>query len=127
MNSTFKVLIVDDIPEYLDTMELNLPEGCRAVRASGAEEARVRAGSEALALAVVDVRLKEDDPGNRDGLDLLRWIRLNHPKVPVIMVSAYHEFAFEAESLALGAEFFLKKPIEPDEFRETVASVLRTT
>ena len=119
-----KLLLVDDIPEYLDTMELNLPDGCRAVCATSLEEARDLVDSEQPAAAVVDVRLKEDDADNRDGLALLKWMRQNHPRVAVIVVSAYQEFEFEAESLALGAEYFLKKPIQPDEFRETVAKVL---
>jgi DNA-binding response OmpR family regulator len=120
------ILLVDDIPEYLDTMEINLPVGCRAVRAASAEQARKQAETERLALAVVDVRLHEGAEPNRDGLDLLRWLRANHPNVPVIVISAYREFEFEAESLELGAEYFLKKPIRPNEFRDTVAQLLNS-
>ncbi len=119
-------LLVDDIPEYLDTMEMHLPEGCRAVRASSLVEAREQTEAEHPALAVVDVRLKEEDNANHEGLTFLKWIRQNHPLVPVIMISAYREFEFEAEALALGAEYFLKKPIQPDKFRETVAKTMNT-
>ncbi len=119
------VLLVDDIPEYVDTMELNLPEGCRAVAAYSAEEAKAVMGKEVPGLAVLDVRLNEADSDNREGLDLLKWIKANHPDLPVIMISAYREFEFEAESLVLGAEYFLRKPVQPDEFRETVKKVLK--
>ena len=115
---------MDDIPEYLDTMELNLPDGCRALRAISLEEAHALVDGERPTVAVVDVRLRKGDPENRDGLELLKWVQQRHPEVAVIMISAYREFEFEAESLALGAEFFLKKPIQPEEFRETVAKVL---
>lgn len=124
MKTESTVLLVDDIPEYLDTMELNLPNGCRALRAISLAEARALVDGERPSVAVVDVRLREDDPENRDGLELLKWVQQRHPEVAVIMISAYREFEFEAESLALGAEFFLKKPIQPEEFRETVAKVL---
>ena len=119
------VLLVDDIPEYVDTMELNMPAGCRAVAAYSVEEAKAAVDREALDLAVLDVRLKEADADNREGLELLKWIKTGHPTLPVIMISAYREFEFEAESLVLGAEYFLRKPVQPDEFRETVKKVLK--
>lgn len=119
------ILLVDDIPEYVDTMELNLPEGCRAVPAYSADDAKAVLAKQTPDLAVLDVRLKEADAENREGLELLKWIKANHPAVPVIMISAYREFEFEAESLTLGAEYFLRKPVQPDEFQETVSKVLK--
>ena len=80
------VLLVDDIPEYVDTMELNLPEECRAVQAYSAEDAKSVFGKETPALAVIDVRLNETDTQNREGLELLKWIKVSHPAVPVIMI-----------------------------------------
>ena len=55
------VLLVDDIPEYLDTMEINLPEGCQAVRGMSQDDARGLVAEKAPDAAVVDVRLKEGD------------------------------------------------------------------
>ena len=120
------ILLVDDIPEYLDTMELNLPEGCRAVRANSVKDAKKAFDKETPDLAVLDVRLSEADSENREGLELLKWIKASHPAVPVIMISAYREFEFEAESLSLGAEYFLRKPVQPDEFHEFVKKALKT-
>lgn len=119
------VLLVDDIREYVDTMELNLPEGCRAVLAYSADDARAAMDREAPDLAVLDVRLNEADLDNREGLELLKWMKATRPEMPVVMISAYREFEFEAESLSLGAEYFLRKPVQPDEFRETVEKVLK--
>jgi len=119
------VLLVDDIPEYVDTMELNLPEECRAVQAYSAEDAKSVFGKETPALAVIDVRLNEADTENREGLELLKWIKASRPSVPVIMISAYRDFEYEAESLSLGAEYFLRKPVQPDEFRELVKKVIK--
>ena len=120
------VLLVDDIPEYVDTMELNLPEGCQAIHAYSVEEAKAALRKGAPDLAVLDVRLNEADSDNREGLELLKWIKASYPSIPVIMISAYREFEFEAESLSLGAEYFLRKPVQPDEFRSCVEKVLGT-
>lgn len=106
-------------------MELNLPDGCRVIRATSLEEAKAAVVKEQPRAAVVDVRLSETDAANRDGLTLLGWLRERYPQVVVIMISAYREFEYEAESLALGAEFFIRKPIQPDELMEKVTEVLR--
>jgi len=127
MNRVSTVLLVDDISEYLDVMELNLPDCCRPVRAVSTEEARMVAARENPSVAVIDIRLNEDDDGNREGLDLLKWILEHHPNTVVVMISAYREFDYAAESLMLGAEFFLRKPIRPVEFRNTVAKAIGMT
>ncbi len=102
MQAERTVLLEDDIPEYLDTMELNLPDGCQAVRATSLEEAKAAVAKEQPQAAVVDVWLSETDTANRDGLTLLDWLRERYPQVVVIMISAYREFEYEAESLASG-------------------------
>lgn len=120
------VLLVDDIPEYLEAEELLVPEGCRVEKALSAEQGRSLIEKETPDVAVIDVRLDEADDGNRQGLELLRWAKESWPTLPIIMVSAYQEFEFQAESLALGAECFLTKPIRPDEFAEAIARALGT-
>ena len=116
------VLLVDETPEYLDVLALNLPGGCRALTASSSDDARLKANGLRPALAVLDVRLNEADERNCDGLDLLKWLRARHPDMPIILISACREF--EVQSLALGAELFLSKPIQPMEFRKGVMNIL---
>lgn len=118
------VMLVDDIPEYADAMELNLPESCRSVSVHSAAEARLLMVNTSPDLAVLDIRLNEAEEDNREGLELLKWIKSHHPFTPVIMISAYKDFEFEVESLTLGAEYFLRKPIQPNEFRSCVKKVL---
>lgn len=124
MSVSGTVLLVDDIAEYLDTMEINLPDGCRALRAESSEVAKRLVDAERPTVAVIDIRLVESEDRNREGLALLKWIRERHPGVVVIMISAYREFEYAAESLAMGAEYFLRKPIQPDEFRQAVETAL---
>lgn len=118
------ILLVDDNIEYLELMELNLPEGCQVLRAQTLTDAQRIVSEVGPALAVLDVRLDDDDINNRDGLELLKWMDKHQKGTKVVVISAYHEFEYEAEALALGAERFLRKPIRPDEFREAVANLL---
>jgi CheY-like chemotaxis protein len=129
MPASNTILLVDDIADYLEVLELYLPPDCVAVQAASLQEAQQRLAATTVDLAIVDVCLKEkvrdDAPDNRDGLQLLGWIREQYPKVPVIMISAYREFEFEMESLVLGAKCFLRKPVNPAEFAEAVKKSLR--
>ena len=125
MKKNKRILLVDDIPEYLDDFEMLLPESTEAVKALTIKEAMTLFEQSSPDLCIIDVRLDEENPENREGMDLLRWIKKLHPDIPVIMVSAYHEFEFEAEGLGLGAAFFLRKPISPDEFEKIVLDTLK--
>ncbi len=119
-----KILIVDDIPEYVDIIEMLMPEDYRIEKASGLDQAKEIVEKEDFALAIVDVRLKEADATNKEGLEFLRWIKGKNPGIPVIMISAYKEFEFRAESLSLGAQYFLEKPINPQNLLDAINNIL---
>jgi len=119
------ILLVDDIPEYLETMEALLPDNCRAVKVLSADAAITALTENNFDTAMIDVRLDENDANNRDGLALLEYIQQKWAELPVIMISAYHEFEYQAESLAKGAKYFLQKPIIPDEFINALKDVLK--
>ena len=63
-----------------------------------------------FAAAVVDLKM----PG-MDGLELLRWIRAERPRLPVIMISAYGEVADAVAAMKLGADDYIVKPFAPEE------------
>ena len=117
-----KLLIVDDIEDYLHSLENSLKHEWEVVTARDLEEAR-RAAAQRIDIALIDIRLSEDDKNNRDGLVFLEWLRMNHPDVPVVMMSAYQEFDLAVEALNLGASYFLKKPINLVELRGILKSI----
>ena len=116
-----KVLVVDDIPEYVDTLEVYL-EGLEVLKAFSLEEGKKEAGK-GIDLAIIDIRLDEDDPDNREGLELLEHIKKHWPGVPVIVMSAYREFDHAVDALNRGADYFLRKPISPDELKKVLGSI----
>lgn len=115
-----KVLIVDDIPEYVETISAYLEDGFSVLKAYSLEQAKQVTGENTIQLAVLDIRLDEDDPENRDGLVLLEWLRQRLPDLKVIVMSAYREFDRAVEALNAGADYFMRKPLEPDELNEIV-------
>jgi len=118
-----KILIVDDIEEYLRSLENALKNDFEIIRAMSLTEAKERM-NESIKVALVDIRLKEDDPNNRDGLVFLEWVKMNFPKTKVIIMSAYREFDLAVEALNLGAEYFLRKPINLVELKGTVKTMM---
>ncbi len=121
---SLSILVVDDIPGYIEILELYLPPNMEIIKASSLQEATTEAMGRDFDLALVDVRLDEKDPQNQEGLDFLKWAREHRPDMPVIMISAYLEFEYEAESLASGARSFLHKPVNPQELSRAIEDAL---
>ena len=119
-----KILIVDDIAEYVMAFEMYLPDDAEVLSAASAEEAKAQLADRGPAdLAIVDVRLDSSRDGDASGMELLSWMRANHPQMPVIMVSAYQTFEYEVEALERGAFRFLKKPLQPTEIKAALKEV----
>lgn len=113
-------IIVDDIPEYVDTMEIYLEDHFHVLKANSLGKAKALLEENTVDLAVIDIRLSEDDPNNRDGLELLKWLKEKSPGVGIIVMSAYKEFDYAVEALNAGADYFMRKPIDPDELNSIV-------
>jgi len=53
----------------------------------------------------------------------LQWLKENYPDVKVIVMSAYRDHDAAVDALNLGAEYYLKKPINLRELKEIVAEL----
>jgi two-component system response regulator AtoC len=72
-------------------------------------------------VVVTDLRM----PGI-DGMELLKHVALEHPGVPVIMITAHGTVDTAVEALKLGAFDYVTKPFDKDEFRSVVRKAART-
>ncbi|MDR3324281.1 MAG: sigma-54 dependent transcriptional regulator [Zoogloeaceae bacterium] len=103
------ILVVEDDPNLReaigDTLEL---AGRGALLASGGEEALEILAREKVSIVVSDVRMMP-----MDGIALLKAIRLRHPQLPVLLMTAYAEIDRAVEAMRSGACDFLLKPFEP--------------
>lgn len=119
-----KILILDDVEEYVNSLARALSGEYEVVKAYSLEEAKEKMDS-TIKLALVDVRLSEEDISNRDGIIFLGWAKENYPHVPVIMMSAYRDFESAVDALNLGASYFLKKPINLREMKEIIEKYIK--
>jgi len=106
-----RVLILDDLPEYVRALARSLESEFEVETACSLEDA-FRKMTLDVDVCLVDIRLDEKDPENRDGLKFLKWVKERFPQVPVVMMSAYRDFDAAVEALNQGAAYFLKKPID---------------
>jgi two-component system nitrogen regulation response regulator GlnG len=70
-------------------------------------------------LVIMDVRM-----GGISGLETLRYIRESHPRLPVIMMTAYGTTQTAIEAMKLGAFDYLLKPFDVPKLKEIVAGAL---
>lgn len=118
-----RILIVDDVAEYVQSLGRALSLEYDIVKTFALEQAK-KAMDNTVSLALVDIRLSEDDMANRDGIIFLGWLKENFPTVPVVMMSAYRDFDSAVEALNLHAAGYLKKPINLRELKGLIASLL---
>jgi FixJ family two-component response regulator len=86
---------------------------------SSAEEF-LQSGTLAVATCVIsDVRM----PG-MDGIELQRRIRLERPKLPVILISAHHNPEVRQKAIDEGAVDVLYKPFDATDLLKIIQSVL---
>ncbi|WP_407331075.1 sigma-54-dependent transcriptional regulator [Enterovibrio sp. 27052020O] len=105
-----KVLIVEDdegLREALvDTLAL---AGYQWLEADSAEQALLLLKHESVDIVVSDVQM-----AGMDGLGLLRNLKLHHPKLPVLLMTAYANIQDAVAAMKEGAIDYMAKPFAPE-------------
>lgn len=58
-----------------------------------------------------------------NGLELLEILHKNYPEMILIVISGFNEFSYAQQSLRLGVEDYLLKPIDPDQLKNTLDKI----
>lgn len=115
-----KILLVEDDREIRDAIVTVLEvEGLDVLTAENGLAAQRILTNEAVTLIVTDLKM----PG-MDGLSLLKWLQREGPSTPVVMMSAYGEISDAVEAMKLGAEDYLVKPFDVQEFLIRIQRVI---
>jgi len=105
-----KFLLLDDQRSARLVLKHLLEErpDVEVVEASSAEEARMRVESQEIDAMLLDIRLTAE-PGDRGGLDFLRWVRATGRSMPAVMVTGVAELAEIREAMRQGAQDYVLK------------------
>ena len=113
-------LVVDDEPRLRQALvRLMQGDGFTCLEASSGQEALDLLDRHPVELVLSDLRM----PG-MDGSELLREMRMAHPDVAVIMLTAVAEAEAAVKCLSLGAMDYLTKPFSYEEVRARAAQAL---
>ena len=116
MKLPYRVLVLEDDDAALEgIVEMLRDAGYRVTGAATYEGAKRLIALDSYDLLITDVRLR-----GFNGLHLIRQTYRDHPEMGLIIITGYDEPMIEVEAGRYGAEF-VRKPIKPAEFLETVA------
>lgn len=118
-DSDRRLLIVDDEEDLREIFACYLGDSYLCDTASSADEALARLACESYALVISDVMM----PG-RNGVELLREVKIRHPETAVIMVSGVDRPQRVLDAVRLGAYDYLIKPCDLSVLSMTVERAL---
>ena len=115
-----KLLLIDDEVEIQYSFQrIFNSENIELATASSGEEGLKLIPKACPDLVIMDVRM-----GGMSGLETLRRLRQSHPKLPVIMMTAYGTTQTAIEAMKLGAYDYLLKPFDVPKLKVIIANAL---
>lgn len=121
MSQSFKILVIDDQEDFLETLSFWL-------RTKGYEvKSFVRAveGVEALKKGGFDLVILDFQMPGMDGIEAITKIREFDKKIPVLILTAYADSAIIREIKRFNVAGFFSKMEKLDELQQTIDVLLR--
>ena len=116
------LLLVDDDPMPLETLSTLLSaEGFRVVTATSGEEAerKLKAEQPPFELVITDLVM----PG-KTGMDVLKCALNRNPSCTVLVLTGFGSVREATEAMEMGAFDFVTKPMQIDQFRNTLRRLM---
>lgn len=115
----YKLIIVDDeygsarlMAEFIDYEEFGFSV---SEVFSSAEKALEYIKDNSIDLIISDIKMY-----GMSGLELLKIVNERYPRIKVVLISAYRDFAYAKEAIAYDAFGYITKPISYSEFTNTL-------
>jgi two-component system, LuxR family, response regulator FixJ len=117
---TAQVVFVDDEPRVCHAVQKTLERAGASVRCFPcADDCLKYLADRRCDLLITDLRM----PG-KDGMGLLGEVREQLPWIPVLIVTGYGDVPTAVRALKAGAADFVEKPLDRDNFLQTVERLL---
>jgi len=120
-SNSAKILIVDDDPSLLRLLGIRLSAaGYEVESAANAKIALGRLQNFIPQVVISDLRME-----GMDGMALFEQIRVQHPNIPVVIMTAHGTIPDAINATKQGVFSFLTKPFESQELLDTVEQAIR--
>src|ERR1700736_2633841 len=115
------VLVVDDEPDICELLSITLERMDLSPHTTGTVASAQRMlKTDHFDLCLTDMQLPDGD-----GLELVEWIQLYSPGVPVAVITAHGNMETAVRALKVGAFDFVSKPLDLAGLRKLVASAIK--
>lgn len=116
-----KILIVDDDPSLLRLLSIRL--SAAGYKVESAANAKIALGT--LQHFIPQVVISDLRMEGMDGMALFEQIRVQHPNIPVVIMTAHGTIPDAINATKQGVFSFLTKPFESQELLDTVEQAIR--
>jgi two-component system nitrogen regulation response regulator NtrX len=117
---TGRILVIDDEVNIIRSIQMILTgEGHEVAGAGSGEDGLAALERDPVDAVFLDINL----PG-LDGIEVLKRIRAQRPRLPVIMVSGQATIQLAVEATQLGALYFMEKPFSRDQVIEVARDAM---
>lgn len=117
----FRVLVVDDEPDFLETLVNRFQK--RNIDTTGAgsgEQALDLMKKKLFDVVILDVKM----PGGMDGIETLREMKRIQPLAEVLLLTGHASVETSIEGMKLGAFDYLLKPIKIEDLMSKMAQAI---
>src|SRR5260370_32518648 len=116
------ILVIDDEAAIREGLELLLKtEGYQVTMADTGQAGLLRLGEQPSDLLLLDVSLPD-----RNGIELLKDIRRQDPRLPIVLITAYGSIEMARAAFKIGAMDYITKPCSNDELLAHVAQAVES-
>jgi DNA-binding NarL/FixJ family response regulator len=116
-----RVLICDDhqiVRQGIKLILADAPDIALAHEAANGPDAVARVRQGGIDVVLLDIAMPQ-----RDGLDVLKQLKGEFPRLPVLMLSTYPDRQYAVRSLKLGAAGYLNKSADSEQMIEAIRRV----
>jgi DNA-binding NtrC family response regulator len=115
----YKILIVDDDEDMSMLLEEYIKDDKNEYCFMGSDS--YDSAIEMISAFMPDIVITDVVmPGNKNGIDLLKYIKANYPNMKVSVISGFMSDSVRQEAILNGASHVIEKPFREDEIKEIV-------
>jgi DNA-binding NtrC family response regulator len=118
----FKILVVDDEVDFLETIVNRLKKrNLETTGVTSGEDALEAMKKELFDVVILDIKM----PGGIDGIEALREMKKIQPLAEVILLTGHASVETSIEGMKLGAFDYLLKPVKFDDLLQKMAEAFK--
>ena len=119
------ILIVDDEKDIRELIsEILIDEGYLTRLAGNSADCLSLVHDNPPSLLILDIWLKDS---KMDGIDILKKVKIDHPNVPVVIISGHGNIEIAVSAIKQGAYDFIEKPFNIEQLLVVVRRAMETS